>query len=298
MGDWPVGLSTGCFYQTPIFDCLEQVLHAGFNMVEVCSFPAHLDYHDTDAVKRANVLIHELGLEAYSFHAPFSNSIDITALDGQEREHAQREIIRAAEAAALLEVRRFVIHPGPESAFRPPPEEHLTRIRNAAGVLNSVARRCNQLGIGFSLENMLPHLLFGHTSDILWMMGALEVVSVGTCLDTGHAFLSGDIHNVMYKLSGHLQMIHASDNRGTHDDHLPPGKGSIDWPWLLGELSKTRFHGAFILELSGDRNRETVLDEARQARRFLRMIMRELDLSKPPTVETVVQPARPASEDC
>ena len=46
MSDWPVGLSTGCFFQKSIFDCLETISRGGFNIIEICSFPAHLDYHD------------------------------------------------------------------------------------------------------------------------------------------------------------------------------------------------------------------------------------------------------------
>ena len=68
MNDWPVGLSTGSFYQESIFDCLESIRNSGFSMIEVCSFPAHLDYHDLDTVRRAAQRIVELGLEPYSFH--------------------------------------------------------------------------------------------------------------------------------------------------------------------------------------------------------------------------------------
>ena len=38
------------------------------------------------------------------------------------------------------------------------------------------------------LENMLPHLLFGHISDMLYLLGEIRNCEVGTCLDTGHAF--------------------------------------------------------------------------------------------------------------
>src|SRR6185295_11252342 len=74
MSDWAVGLSTGCFWQTSVFECLEDIRNSGFGRIEICSFPAHLDYHDIDRVKRAAQRIDELGLETYSFHAPFSDS--------------------------------------------------------------------------------------------------------------------------------------------------------------------------------------------------------------------------------
>ncbi len=286
MSDWPIGISTGCFYHVSIFDCLEDIRKGGFCMIEVCSSPRHLDYHDENAVRQAAALIDELGMEAYSFHAPFSDDIDITGLDSLERDRSYREILTAAEAAAMMHVRYFVFHPGPEKALKPAPEERLQRMNNAAEVLNDISRRCKQLGIGFVLENMLPHLLFGNARDMLWIMGAIQTVNVGTCLDTGHASLSGDIYSVMYKLSGHLQMIHANDNGGKGDDHLPPGKGVINWQRLLCRLSETGFHGAFILELAGDKKKEAeeILENARTARSFLRDISKHIELSTPPTV--------------
>src|SRR6516164_2840640 len=105
MSDWPVGLSTGCFYQRSILDCLDVISRGGFNIIEVCSFPAHLNYHDRDIVARAARRVEELGMEAYSFHAPFADHIDISSGDASLREQALTEIFRAAEAAALFQVR-------------------------------------------------------------------------------------------------------------------------------------------------------------------------------------------------
>jgi sugar phosphate isomerase/epimerase len=291
MSDWPVGLSTGSFYQKRIFDCLEPIRNSGFGMIEVCSFPAHLDYHDMEAVRRAARQIAELGLEAYSFHAPFADHIDISAPDPDRRNVALQEILRAVEAAATLQVRYLVIHPGPEHASQLPCQERFQRMEHAAATLNRVAERCRELGIGCVLENKLPHLLFGSTSDILWILGAMNTVNIGTCLDTGHAYLSGDLYHVMHKLSGHLQIIHANDNSGNYDDHKPPGEGHIDWERFLAELSQIEFHGGIILELSGTKEPEIVLAEARHARRFLREISRRLALSSPPTVNVANRPA-------
>lgn len=274
MSDWPVGLSTGCFYRTSIFECLEKIRTAGFSLIEVCSFPAHLDYHDTDAVQRAGELINQLDLEPYSFHAPFADHIDITALDGHVRDSSIQEIERAAEAAAKLGVRYFVIHPGPEKGGFPE-DQRLRRMENAAAALNHLSSRCRELGVGLVLENMLPHLFFGHARDVLWILGAMNTIDVGICLDTGHAHLSGDLATVVHKLSGHLWMVHASDNRGQRDDHLPPGEGDIAWKQFVDQLGELRFEGTVILEIAGSDQFEATLDRARRASRFLRDLSRQ-----------------------
>ncbi len=61
-------------------------------------------------------------------------------------------------------------------------------------------------------------------------------------------------------------------------------KATSNWKRLLTELSQIEFHGGFILELSGNKEPEIVLAEARGARRYLREISRQLALPSPPTV--------------
>lgn len=258
------------------------VRDGGFTLVEVCSFPDHLDYHDPAHVHEAAELMLHLGIEANSFHAPFADKIDISSLDSSQRETSVSEVFRAAEAARILGARYLVLHPGPEKAGRVPPEEWQLRMRSAAASLNEVAHHCRDLGITLLLENMLPHLMFGHTSDILYLLGAIRETNVGTCLDTGHAFLSGDLRTVVHKLSGHLRMLHVNDNLGERDDHLPPGDGAIDWTSLIRQLRQWRFHGPLILELSdAGVGSESIMERARAARAYLGEILTRIEFQDP-----------------
>jgi sugar phosphate isomerase/epimerase len=278
MSIWPVGISTGGYYRTSIFDCLEGIRDAGFNMIEVCSYPAHLDYHDLATVRRAAARIRELQLEPYSFHAPFADHIDITAPEEDARSLAVREIVQAAQSAAEIGAKYFVIQPGPE---RSPAvgDDKLRRMERAAETLNGLSCRCRELGIGLVLENMLPHLFFGHARDVLWFLGAIQCVDVGICLDTGHAFLSGDLSTMVHKLSGHLWMVHASDNFGERDDHCPPGAGRIPWPSFIEQLARMRFNGGVILEIAGGPDGRIDLAAACRARSFLHDLTDRTDLA-------------------
>ena len=263
---WPIGLSTGCFYRHSIFTVLEEIRASEFQAIEVCSFPKHLDYHHEGDVRRAGEMMRTLGLRPLSFHAPFADWIDITSPDDGVREAAVSELITACRAAALIGAENIVLHPGPEREGRPPQEEFIQRMGHAAVSLNRVAAYCCGTGLQLLLENMLPHLLFGHTSDMMYLLGGITDCTVGTCLDTGHAHLSGDLGNVVHKLSGHLKMIHINDNHRDWDAHLLPGEGSIDWPWLISELHRYQFHGGLIIEMSAREN-ETVADTLTRARR-------------------------------
>jgi sugar phosphate isomerase/epimerase len=274
MSDWRCGISTGCFYKTDILHALPLVRDGGFVTIEVCSFPAHLDYHNQEHVAKAAELMKSLGMDANSFHAPFADSIDISSLDPGQRARSVREVIAACDAAAALRASYLVLHPGPEREGRPPPEEWYQRMRCAADSLNEVAAHCRHLGVTLLLENMLPHLMFGHVSDLMFLLGAIRETNVGTCLDTGHAFLSKDLRTVVHKLSGHLRMLHVNDNLGDSDSHLSPGEGAIDWISLFRQLRQWNFHGPLILELadSGEAP-ERIMRRARDARDYLRGIL-------------------------
>lgn len=71
-------------------------------------------------------------------------------------------------------------------------------------------------------------------------------------------------------------MVHASDNRGVYDDHLPPGEGNVPWMSLLRQLQAYHFGGAFILEVASGQDPHRVLEGARRARAYLRCLSRAL----------------------
>jgi sugar phosphate isomerase/epimerase len=275
---WPVGLSTGCFYETSIFKVLPDIRESGISILEICSYPAHLDYHDHTMLKNASAMLQQLNLKPFSFHAPFDDMIDITSPDREMRKESVSGIMIAVKAASLLKVRYFVIHPGPEMKNPSPNNTHFRRLKSAAESLQQVSAYCREKGMHLILENMLPHLLFGKTADLFWIMEEIDSVDTGICLDTGHAFLAGELFTLINKLSSPLKMIHAADNLGEFDDHLPPGQGKINWEQLLSKLYNHRFNGPFILELSGDREKTVseLLGEASKARNYLNSIMEKI----------------------
>jgi sugar phosphate isomerase/epimerase len=179
-------------------------------------------------------------------------------------------VLTAAEAAGMLGARYLVIHPGPEHAEQQFGDERLRRLDYVAVSLSEIAARCEALGMTCLLENKLRHLLFGNTADMLWILGAMTSTNVGVCLDTGHAQLAGELDGAAQKLSRHLRLVHASDNAGQYDDHLPPGRGRIDWPSFLRLLKANAFRGSIVIEMAGLGNPDEILHCARQARQFLR----------------------------
>ena len=53
---------------------------------------------------------------------------------------------------------------------------------------------------------------------------------IGVCLDIGHANYSNiPVREWFEELGEWIGYMHLSDNHGQYDDHLPLGKGTIDW---------------------------------------------------------------------
>ena len=272
MNDWPIALSTGCFFRRRLTDILEPLRDSGFQHIEVCSFPAHLDYHNPRDVAYAADRLRALSITPVSFHAPFADRIDITSFDHATREAAINELTIACDAAATLGCQYVVLHPGPEREGKPPDHEFVQHMHLAASAINHVARHCATLGVTLLLENMLGHLMFGHVRDLLYLLGEIRSPNIGACLDTGHAHLARELHLVINKLSGHLKLVHINDNHGDWDAHLPPGHGSIQWHAFLAELQASHFHGPLILEIAGHDHEtiEQILTRARHAKEYLR----------------------------
>lgn len=77
---------------------------------------------------------------------------------------------------------------------------------------------------------MLPHVLFGQISNMMFQFCEINTCAGGACLDTMHARLSGDLASVFHKLLGHLKMVHTNDNLSDWDEHLIPAENCINWP--------------------------------------------------------------------
>ena len=186
--------------------------------------------------------------------------------------------MKAAEAAAILETKYFVVHPGPEkTAFSE--HERISRLQNAVGALDQIRHRCNSLGVELVLENMLPHLFAGRTENLIWIMKALTTADVGICLDTGHAQLGCNLPEIMALSAACLRLVHANDNHGTWDDHFSPGDGKIDWSEVMRQLLDIRYDGALIVEVANFDDRRSTLKQASRGREHLRQIGRTLEPS-------------------
>ena len=89
-----------------------------------------------------------------------------------------------------------------------------------------LAEAASSRGLRLMVENLGPG--FGTVADLEPLLSAREVAFH---LDVAHAHLGGERRRELLDAFGdRLGHVHASDNFGADDLHLPLGAGSIRWP--------------------------------------------------------------------
>lgn len=82
------------------------------------------------------------------------------------------------------------------------------------------------------------------------LLTAVDSSHFGFCLDVGHqhSFSRTPLSSWIESLGGFLREVHLHDNGGTHDDHLPIGRGSIDFRAFFGSLRNRGISPLLTLE--------------------------------------------------
>lgn len=244
---WQIGLATGIYLHQPILDVLPLIGRAGARGVEVSTPPGHFHPTSPDEVERVAGALEQRGIWAVSVHAPFGKSFDLAAAGAPERETAIAGALAAALAGHRLGARLVIVHPSDIERHGQDVAERLDVARTS---LLALATAIRQAGMTMVVETPLPHLIGGHPDEFRWLLSHLDR-HVGVCLDTGHAALGNNWHRLLNAADGRLMHVHASDNHGERDDHLPPGDGSIDWKAIAASLEAAGYAGWIMLELHG-----------------------------------------------
>jgi sugar phosphate isomerase/epimerase len=243
---WRFGASTGCCVDLPMVTALDGFCGAGVTAVELSTPPRHFDPGRHEQVAQVGERLGRLGIAPVSIHAPFGGSLDLSDPNPHHRYAAIGAILTAASALRELGGTRVIVHVTDVVREGQHVEERLTRCTEALCV---VARACHHMGATLVVETPLPHLVGGHPDEFAWVLGKLDR-GVGVCFDTGHAALGRHWDRFIDLVGDRLVHVHANDNLGEFDDHLPPGDGSIDWPHIHETLTRVGFDGWIVLELS------------------------------------------------
>jgi len=165
------------------------------------------------------------------------------------RKVSVQETLDALEAGVELGMEKVVLHPGYISGLG----KFLLDKAKGYGMesIETILNKATSLGITLCIENMFPQANFLST-PYEFQEVFQSFPEIRLALDIGHANLGGGknkssefIHQYGYRI-GH---VHANDNFGKEDNHLPIGAGIIDFGKILRELNEAQYDETLTLEV-------------------------------------------------
>lgn len=161
----------------------------------------------------------ETGIAA-SVHGAF---IDVNPASGDPdfRELSRKRCRESCEIALALGAENVVFHSGAFPFLR-------------GAYLENWADRCasfyEELAAEYPVRIYIENAQDLDPTPLRCLMERIRSDRIGVCLDIGHAHYSRTpVSKWFDQLGQWIQYLHLSDNMGEFDDHLPLGKGSIDW---------------------------------------------------------------------
>lgn len=267
------GLSTHLFHGSRLSSAhLALAAGHGFSAIEVYATRSHFDCRDAAHIDELGQALADHALTLHSMHAPTTTSftdgvwgptLSIADADESRRRHAVDETLAAIAVASRVPFRHLVVHIGAPDA-----SPGLNQRAAAQRSLDTLADAAESLGVELALE-VIPNALSHPEALVTLIEDVLERRTVGICLDTGHAHLWGDVADAIEICSGHLHTTHLHDNHGRRDEHLVPGRGTIDWDATLLAFQKVGYDGAWVFELGPSATPADTLVAAADARRSL-----------------------------
>lgn len=220
---------------------LERIAAWGFELVDLTLEPQGAWPVDAREVRR---WLDASGLRAVGHTAPFLP----LASAYPELERAGRDLyVRTCEVFSELEVALVNLHPVGRGLRGKDAVE-----RNAEAVAE-VAARAAELGQTVMVENM--GYSFNTPEELAPLLDA--AANVRFHLDLGHANIRPEgrpnrLPALLDAFGDRIAHVHAHDNKGRHDEHLPLGVGSVDWPEAARRLRETGYDGTLTLEVFAD----------------------------------------------
>ncbi|WP_440953718.1 sugar phosphate isomerase/epimerase family protein [Methanococcoides sp. FTZ1] len=196
-----------------------------------------------------------------TMHLPFSD-MNLAGLNPGIHGEVLRQMKNLLSLASGL-VELAVVHPGYLSPYgkKIPERAWETNVRS----IQELCDTADEHGIAIAVENMPDFpMIFGREPDeILRILDKVDRDNVGMTLDVGHANTTGRLEEFLEKCRDRILHVHLHDNMGKRDEHLPAGRGSVNWKAVKKGLSG--YKGRLVTEMSS-------LEEGKESLEFLKCL--------------------------
>lgn len=233
-----LGIYSWFGYSLPLEKRLEMIKQAGFNAT--CLWFGHEEKMVADGLAdEMPGLVRGMGLVLDNIHAPFWDHY----LLWSESQDAMAKIRKELETTLLFcgkhHIPNMVAHLASGANFPPPSPSGLQLIRD-------LVSQAENLGVTIAVENTK------RPAYLEYIFSNIQSPNLGFCYDSSHDFLPEQSRGLELEKWGDLLVTtHLSDNYGVNDDHLLPGKGTIDWQAIERYFPKNSYKGVLMLEVDG-----------------------------------------------
>ena len=250
------GVSSSMLLQRPLLDAVRFARRAGLNGFEVWADHPHAHPDETSSDVRATLRRELADFARVSVHGPLGNASLASINPGIWRESV-RQYIGAIELAHDVGAAILVVHPG--DLRDPRFFADFTRLAQEA--LGLLARRAEELGVTLAVENCGQYHagIDRSAADLRSLITQAGSPRVRACLDIGHAAVNRNAAELVELLGRDIVHLHVHDNHGQRDEHLPVGRGTIDFASLAPILA--HFDGLTIAEVVWDEAKTTETPE-------------------------------------
>ncbi|OPY20993.1 MAG: fructoselysine 3-epimerase [Methanomethylovorans sp. PtaU1.Bin093] len=181
-----------------------------------------------------------------TMHLPFSD-MNLAGLNDGIRNEALRQMHRClALGSGIVEL--AVVHPGYLSPYgsQMPEKAWSTHIGSIRNVCDTAA----EYGITIAVENMpeMPKIFGKYPDEMLRTLEEVNRDNVGMTLDIGHANTVGVVDEFLEKCKDQILHMHIHDNHGKSDEHLPLGRGTVQWKKIMESLKG--YNGRLVTEMA------------------------------------------------
>ena len=231
----------------PLLKEIEGIGEMGFDYVELTLDPPEATPQKILAQKRPiQELLRRYGM-GITGHLP--TFVWTSDLYESLRKASIQETLDALEAGSELGIEKVVLHPGYITGLA----KFVLDKAKGYGMesIGAILKKATSLGITLCIENMFPQSNF-LSNPYEFQEVFQSFPEIRLALDIGHANLGGGknkssefIHQYGYRI-GH---VHANDNFGKEDNHLPIGAGIIDFEKILRELNEAQYDETLTLEV-------------------------------------------------
>ena len=179
-------------------------------------------------------------------HLPYLD-VNLASLNTEIASASANSLQKWISTASQMNVDILVSHVGRLSNNYPATYLKSAR-QNAIHSVHRLAGTAKGWGLRFTVENdhtSPNHILAGRADEV---KNFAEEVDCGVTFDVGHANTIAEPSSFIPVLNGLIANVHIHDNDGGSDQHLPIGRGNIDFPEVLRGLKENDYDGPLIIE--------------------------------------------------